>query len=317
MLTSHPVSANDWTGVARLQNHIASRGRMLIPSMRPDNAELAKGVFSYAFWMVPSYNTLVRRWRVSAQCDGELIASFNGGADVSDAEPGLVDVPRGISFDEVLGSQSSTEFGAVVELDSDGDTFRVDSIDCVEIPRAFIADDASELGVDLAPFRSSQPIRADLFGNVYAGAANADAGKRVHFQWAVPYAIGGSTTTLHAATTSSPVFADMMDVAKTCVSRKLYNDGTKVTNCNARVFAWVSSGGSGEVRVTTYDGSSSTITITDTSPTWSSAVTDVQVLSEYADETDGIGDNVTDSHVQVEFRATAGTLYVASAAVYE
>lgn len=320
---SRPVGGSEWTAAARLQNHVASRGRVLVPTMRPEPVTLTKTVYEYAFWMVPTYNALVRRWRVSATCDGPLELSVNGGTSVRDPELGsaasrnTARLPaRALRFDEVLVSQTATESGAILELDCDGDTLVVDSIECFELPRAFIDADSNELGVELAPFRSSQPIRADVFANLYAGAMNADVGRRVFFQWAVPYSAAGSATTDFAASTTSATFGDLFAVAKLCLARKLYNDGAAYTFCNGRVFAWVSPGGGGEVRFTTAAGTSAVVAISNTSPEWSDAVTDVRVLHEDIGADDGVPGAGIDE-VQVELRATSGTLYIASAIAYE
>lgn len=285
--------------------------------MRPDHITLTKTSYGYAFWLTPTYNALVRRWRVSATCDGPLSLSVNGSSTVSNPELGSIaslgrlDFPRSLSFDEVLASQTATESGATVELDSNGDSLVVDSIECFELPRASIAADSSERGVNPAPFRSSQPIRADAFTNLYAGAMDADVGRRVLFQWAVPYDVGGATSTAYAASTTSATFSDLFDVAKPCLARKLYNDGD-YTACVARVFAWVSPGGSGQFLVNSDDGTSSEVTITNTSPAWSNELIDVRILHEDLTTDDGIPAGGFDD-VQFQIRATSGTLYVASA----
>ena len=289
--------------------------------MRPDHAAITtKTAHLYAVRLVPSYQALVRRWRLAARCDGELSVAFNGGAAVVDPTPGLFadldryEAPRGIVFDETLGSQSDAESAGTVSVTTTGNTLSVDSIECFELPRASIAADANELGVDLAPFRSGQPIRADVFEHIYSGAMDFDAGKRVLFQWAVPYNIAGVTSTTYAASRTSSTFADALDVAKPCLARKKFNDG-KYHLCKARVFCWVSGGGSGQVRVSSYVGNSSAVTITNTSPGWSGLLSQ-EILCEDLTTDDGIPADGWDN-VQIQFRATAGTIYVASAAVYE
>ena len=315
ILASQPVSGSDWTAIARLQNHLASRGRVLVPAMRPDHTTLTKVSYTYAFWLVPTYNALVRRWRVAALGDGSLSVSANGGTAVVDPEPGIGGdrYPRAIIVDEVLGSQTATESAGTLELDSDGDTMVVESIECFELPRAFIEADANERGVNPTPFRSSQPIRAAAFTNIYAGANDPNVGRRVLFQWAVPYALSGSTSTTFAASRTSSTFTNMFGVAKPCLARKVYNTG-KYRTCSFRVFAWVSGGGSGQVRVSSYIGNSAALTITSTTPAWSSAGV-VEILSEDLTEDDGIPADGWDN-VQIQTRAISGAIYVASALVY-
>jgi hypothetical protein len=315
------VSASDWASTARLQNHIASRGRVLVPAFRPDHVAVAsKTAYTYALRVVPSYQALVRRWRVAVQCATQVDVSINGGTAAVDPSPGdfadigAASLPRGITIDEVLGSQTSAESAATVTITGDS-VPTVDSIECFELPRAFIASDANELGVELPPLRSSLPIQAAAFTNLYAGAMNADAGRRVLFQWAVPYEVAASTSTTYAASTASATFGDVFSVAKPCIVRKKFNDGNDYTACNARVFAWVSGGGSGQFRVITGEGDSSVVTITNTSPAWSSEVTDALVLHEDLTAADGLPGGYDD--VQFEFRATSGTLYVASVILNE
>lgn len=290
--------------------------------MRPDHAAITtKTAHLYAFRIVPSYQALVRRWRVAARCNGSLSVSINGGTAVEDPTPGEfadfdeLTLPRGITVEEVLGSQTASESAGTVSVTTDGTNLEIDSIECFEVPRAFIAADSNELGVELPALRSSLPIQAAAFTNLYAGAMNADAGRRVLFQWAVPYDVGGSPVTTYAASTASSTFGDVFDVAKPCLARKVYNDGNDYTACNARVFAWVSGGGSGEFRVITDEGDSSVVKITNTSPAWSSEVTDADVLCEDLTAADGLPGGYDD--VQFEFRATSGTLYIASAILNE
>lgn len=286
--------------------------------MRPDHAAITtKTAHLYAFRIVPSYQTLVRRWRIAARCNGSLSVAINGGTAVEDPTPGEfadfdgLTLPRGITVEEVLGSQTATESDGAVSVTTDGTNLELDSIECFELPRAFIAADSNEYGVELAPFRGSQPIRANAFENLYAGAMNEDVGRRVLFQWAVPYSVAGAPSTTYAASTSSATFSDVFGVAKPCLARKKFNDGD-YTQCTARIFAWVSGGGSGEFRVSSQDGTSSVVTITNTSPAWSSELTGVQILCEDLSTADGIpGDGWDD--VQIQFRATSGILYVASA----
>ena len=146
-------------------------------------------------------------------------------------------------------------------------------------------------------------------------AADFDAGKRVLFQWAVPYQQGVSTITTYAASTSSATFSNVFDVAKPCLARKKFNDG-KYTLCGARVFAWVSPGGIGEFRVSSNVGNSAAFTISTTSPAWSSELTGIEILCEDLGAADGIPADGWDD-VQIQFRATSGTLYVASAILSE
>jgi len=284
--------------------------------MRPDHGTLlAKNAYTYAFRIVPSYQALVRRWRVAVDCSTQVDVSINGATAVTDPRPGDESPARGIVIDEVLGSQTSSESAATVQITGDSAP-TVESIECVELPRAFIAADSNEFGVELSPFRGSQPIRADAFENIYAGAMNEDAGRRVLFQWAVPYMIGASTSTSFAASTTSGTFSDVFDVAKPCLARKKFNDGNDFTRCAARVFAWVSGGGVGEVRIASASGNSSTIAIGDTTPKWSAEIDNVRVLHEDLAEADGIPSGGFDD-VDVQFRATSGTIYIASALLVE
>lgn len=323
ILATQTVSGSEWTAGARLHNHLHGRGRVLVPAYRPGIATISKGDYTLAFWLVPTYAALERRWRVVMRSDGEVDYDIEGVTgtlseprDFSTLE--RWETPRAVEVEKELASQSSTEVGVDVVLGSSisGVSMDIDSIECHEFPRAFITEGGTENGVNLAQFRGSQPIKADAFQDMYAASQNDDLGKRVLFQWAVPYDESGATTTTYAKSTASSTFGDVFDVAIPCLARKKFNDGNAYTVCSARVFAWVSSGGAGEVRVSTADGNSSVVAISNTTPDWTSAITDVNVRHEDLTTSDGLPGGGYDD-VQFKFRATAGTLYVASAILYE
>ena len=330
ILATQPVSASEWASAVRLHNHLAGRGRVLVPAFKPAVAgKTSVGQYTYAIYLVPSYQTLVRQWRVSARVDGELKMDVNSGAiqstkydmfefpDIPSSEPA-----RSIQLEEVLSSQSASELEYDLQLTATvagthtSADFEVDSIECYEVPRVVIAETGTENGARLSPFRSTQPVTAAAFANMYAGSQDVDIGRRVHFHTALPYKKAGIVSTSYCTTITSTSFVDLFDVAKSCVARKIYNDGNAYTACTLRIHCWVDAG-TAEVRVTTAEGTSSTITISATAPEWSAVISDVNVACEDFTEDDGLPAAGYDD-VQVEVRKiTSGSFYISGTILYE
>ena len=327
ILASNAVSGSAWATNARVANHLLGRGRVLVPAYKPPGGQLTKGSYTYAFRMVPTYNALVRRWRVSTRSDGAVWMVVNG-TSVGPISPREFDgIPQyeltaPHVLEQEVSSQSDLEESATVTISSasvggSSGALHVDSIECIEIPRKVINEDANERGVRLTKFISGQPLRASAFANMLDVSQDPDIGKRVLLHWAVPYEVGGSTSTAHAASTSSSSWTDALPVEHFALARKLYNDGKVTTDCKARFFAWVSPGGTGYIRVLGTKDVSSAVTVTNTSPAWSSQLTDVPILAEGLATPDG--ESVSDGHdeIQVQIRAQTGTIYMATAVVFE
>ena len=326
IFASGAVSGSAWETNANLTNHLLGRGRVLIPSFKPPGGTLTKGSYTYAFRMVPTYNALVRRWRVSARCAGNVVVTVNGGTPLAAVSPGSFttleqyELPPGLVDEEELASQSTAEEAATLTINASATgsaDVDVDSIECIEIPRRVLVEDANERGVNIPALRTGQPLRADAFARMIDVAQDVDIGKRVLLHWAVPYLRNGSPTTSYAASTSSSTFSSALPVDHFALARKIYNDGSVVTNCKARFFAWVSPGGTGQIRVIGTKDVSSAVTISNTTAAWSSQLTDVPVLAEDFATSDG--ESASDGHdeLNVQIRATSGTIYLASAIVYE
>lgn len=327
ILATQTVSGSEWVSAARLHNHIAGRGRVLIPAYCPGIATLSKNDYTFTFWIVPTYAALKRQWRIVMRSDGEVDYDIDSGAETGTVPvPGDFssleswDLPDPIIVDETLASQSATEGAVDVNLGSTiaGVSMDIDSIECWEYPRAFIAEGGTENGVNLAQFRGSQPIKAEAFTEMYAGSQDTELGKRVHFQWAVPYLELGSATTTYAKSTTSATYVNAFSVDIPALARKIYNDGNAYTTIKARVFAWVSSGGDGDVRITTDDGASSSanITVAAASAAWTADLAP-KVTHDDLTEADGVPSVAGYDSINIEFRATTGTIYIASAIVYE
>jgi hypothetical protein len=327
ILASNAVSGSAWGTNARLTNHLLGRGRVLVPPFKPSTGgTLGDGSYTFAFRLVPTYNALARRWRVSARCGGDVVVTANG-VTLSPTAPGTFEsieqyeLPPPIIREELLSSQSNSESSATVTVSASavgdgGGSVDIDSIECIEIPRRVLAEDANERGVNLPSMRTGQPLRADAFANMLGVSQDADIGKRVLLHWAVPYLVGGVASNSYAASTSSSAFVSVFPVNHFALARKIYNDGADTTNCKARFFAWVSGGGSGQIRVSGTKGNSSAVTITNTTASWSSQITNAPVVAEDLAAPDGEGGAGHDA-LNVQIRATSGTIYLASAIVYE
>ncbi|MEM9067094.1 MAG: hypothetical protein AAGE52_01270 [Myxococcota bacterium] len=325
LLNGLPVSATDWRTIARLQNWLRSRGRQLVPTFRPDHSALPAGdTYTYAVLLRPSFPNFVRLWSATLRGTGGSFTEFGGGS-VSGTSPLFTEVgpgtaPAPTQKRQELGAQSNAEVQTTLDVTT-GATFpiEVDALSVWELPRAVLTPAiANELAAVEGPFTSEQPISRAAFDDIWDIANQSSPGNRVFAHWAVPYITSGGTTTQFAASTTSGTYADVFHADIPALARKLDFGATQQTAA-AKVFAWVSDGATqGEVRLAPTLGSAGTaITITNTSPAWSTELT-ASLDCEDLGTADGLQGGTFDG-VQVEFRRTAGagTLFVASAVAYE
>lgn len=331
-----PVSGTDWSRLAHEHNWLAGRGRQVLPAWKPDHGQLSGGgytivsigggsvdtpgftEYTYGVWMLPTYAAIERRWGVLVE--SALRSRFSAGS-VSDHEFsggafGRRDAPTPVEIREELASQSSTGAALDVTIGLADDSY-VHSIGCYELPRHSIEDNANERGCNPAQLVSGQPITYESVERLYAGQADNELGKRVLNVWAVPYEVGGSTSTAYAHTQTLSTWQDVHAAPIPALGRKDGRSDT-VRTVKARALAWeAGTSPDGELRLVSSSGGNGTaISVTGTTPTWTSEFT-ITVDAEDLTETTGMpGGSWDDVHVEAREVGT-GTLYVASIVIYE
>ena len=320
ILAGRAVSSRTWAAIAGLTNCVLGRGANVVPAYSPNVTLTAATEYELRYWIQPRYQALERRWQFGVR-GASAVSTVNvelpsGAAaqDITASTGRMHGAPQGLV--EALGSQSATAADVTIALTPADADIVLESIGCWEMPRAALVADASDLGSDLAKFQQGQPISADSLAQIVAALGdNAKIGGRYSLlQWAVPCTAGGSTTTAFAASTASATFQPLFDLPVPVLNRKIGN--ANVTQASATFLAWVTGGGAGEVRFTDLTtGSSTAAPISVTSPTWSNAVT-LDVDCEDLTAADGLQSAAFDT-IQVEYRATSGTIYLASASVWD
>ena len=321
VLAGNVVSAADWAAAGSLSNWLIGKGRTLVPMYHPGQGTLTWAgttggsgnnlyPFAFRYLLQPSYQAIERLWVFDYESEGPVAVSIAGGASTPYGADGIS------SFDEDLSTQSASEDDTVVGISTVED-LTIHSIGCWEYPRQFLEDNANELGTIVERLRRGQPITNQSVQRMRAVAAATTAGKRTHFHWAVPYAISGSTATTYVRSTTSTSFTTLFTDACHVLGRQT-GVGDTTRSVKAKVYAWVT-GGTAEVRMTSdvHGQTSNTVTISSTSPAWSSEITGQTVDAEDMSTDDGRRGGAWDG-VSIQYRkVTSGTVYVASATIYE
>jgi len=323
LLAGLPVSASEWGDLSAAQRWLLAKGRQIVPAFKPEDDQLVKGTsHTYGMRIVPSLHAIQRVWSVTMRGAAFASVTVEGSTRALPASPEFSAdyLSRHVTPSPVvinLGSQTLAESTTDLIIDSEEDGV-VDCISCVEIPRFYLDDGATELASPNAPFRSGQPITAAAFERLAATHQDDDYGRRVHLHWAVPYKVNAVTSTSYARSSASTTWVDVLDVDQPILGRSLYTGDTTRT-VTGRVLAWRSSSGVGQARLVSTSGGNGTAVALplSTTPTWSDPFT-VTVDAEDLTVADGRRGSAWDD-IQVEFRrqSGSGTIYVASAIVYE
>ena len=323
---SLPVSGSDWRETAALQNWTASRNRVLIPAFRPGVTLTSKNEFSFACRLDQSATALMRRWTVSGRGAAQLCIGLNFGAK------GCIEAPEFESLDFGEGARRRTFYETVtapgdafvnatlqVEVETDpvggaaGD-YVIDSIECHEVPRQTIT--TAEGGHEPGRFRSGQPINAATMTPIIEGSQMPRIGRRVLAHTMVPYAIDGTPSTNFVTSNTTATFQDIWPVNLPATARHIHETSAPSERVYASVFAWVSPGGAGEFHlVSDSEGPGAPVSVTNTTPAWLPPAA-ASVRFDDSSNALGLQSGAYDA-INVQARATSGTIYVASVLAYE
>ena len=322
MLATQPVSATDWGEMARQYNWLKSAPRVLVPSLYLSSSYGWSDLDDYkmALRLYPSGVHHTRRWTIRAIGTGSVEYTI-GSLDTVTA--GVEEAPSATRTPALAVTSITEELASLptalspVDVDfrftvGESDSWRLMDLSCWEVPQPYLTDSQ---GQSLSRIVSGQPMIASEVATLRSGATDDLLGHRVLGHWAVPYANGaGTTTTTFAASTTGSTFASAWSAAIPVVPRQLLSATT--TSVFADVFCWVSSGGSGEIRLSTTDsGAGGEEVITNTAPDWTTLLAEDVTVEDMSSATGLSGGSW--NLLDLEFRATVGTLYVASAVAYE
>lgn len=256
------------TGVARLTNWAMGRGMCNIPVYSPGNTIAAAANGSYFFRVAPRYQAIQRVWcftlRSTSTSVNSTVAikvpSSAGSTTATVIAGGDRDALGSFVVPEARASQSATEEIISCNLAVTGNACVVESISCWDMPRAELALDVNDDGVDLLTTSYRQPIYdgtcASIGGEADAVVAALATCRRVLMQWALP------ATTTEARSTSSTSYVSALGGGTSIVlARKLYRSSTTGT-LSAKIYARTADTSDiGDVRFTTTSGSSQVINI--------------------------------------------------------
>ena len=297
VFTSDPVRALTALEAGKLANWCLGLGSPLIPSYAPLVTVTATDELLFQFRVRPRFQALERLWqfRMLAAAPMEVSIEVPSGAT---AVTSSVSDTRETAFSfgviETLGSQSATEAEITCAI-TPGDTtsLTIESISCIEIPRAFLATGNADLGTELTRFVTGQPILANLDNALDAIADPTLVGRRASLsQWSVPATVGGATSTAHAKASAGTGSYETIYDGLPVLTRK---DGPSATTglVTCKMLAWVS-GGTADLRLSSsVHGASTAVSINNTSPAWSGAIT-LDVDCEDLAEADGLQGGVFD-----------------------
>lgn len=307
IVAGKPVASTDWQRAAAVQNWIAGRGRQVIPTFKPEHSGNKNTTFRYAIRILPSYSSI------------DLIAMV-ATKNVASTLPGIVDAPSPILLSaSPRAAYSSAAIDINLDVTAPVTDITVESIAIYEVPRAYIEQTASAGGIDVTALAASQPITAASVEPLADALADDTFGSRVLAFHAVPYSDGSSTITTYATASTSATYAAVVGGNGVPVLARKKRVGDTTRTVKARCYGWVTSGTTGQFRVTSsVNGASGVVSFTNTTPAWSGEITDLVVDCEDLSTTTGL-QSATWDELTVESRrsAGAGTVYVSSWIVYE
>lgn len=322
VVTAAPVRGpTTWVDFAKACNWTLGRGSMLVPVHSPLVTLTNGSEHIFAYRTRPRYQAIERKLllRLRGSTATTAAVEFQSGATArtirvaTDREGASTEI-----FTESLGSQSETEGEVNWAITPNAANVIVEGVGIWEVARSKLEIAVSnDRGTDPTRLAAGQPItRVSLEGGFNTVSGATTIGRRVGMlQWAVPYSVGGATSTAFAKAVTSTSYVGVFASGVPMLGRMLNRSAT-TGSVRLKVLAWVT-GGTADVRFnSSVHGASSAVSITATTPTWSSAL-DFSIDCEDPTELDGLRANVFDM-VQIEARKNVnGTLYISSVSVWE
>ncbi len=323
VLTAAPVRGpTTWVDFAKTANFTLGRGTFPVPIFSPLVTLTNGSEHIFACRTRPRYQAIERKLllRLRGTTPTTAAVEFPSGAAArsigvaTDRENARTEI-----FTQALGSQSDAEGEINFAITPNAAGVLVEAVGVWEVARSTLEIGAgNDRGTDPTRLASGQPLmRESLEGGFNSMASTSAIGRRASIhQWAVPYNVGGATSTAFARSIGSP-FGTYQSLGSgvPMLARKLTYAATTGT-VRWKFLAWVT-GGTGDIRVvSSVHGASSAVSITSASPAWSNAI-DFAIDCEDPTVADGRRANAWDM-VQVEARKNvSGTLFIAAISAWE
>lgn len=330
ILSGRAVRGPSWEDIVLNTHFSLGRGSQLVPAGSPISASLDAAVeYVWSFRARPRYQTYRRLWIINARCDTAdgsdslTVDTPTGSGTETYSIQGSARLSRPILHFETPASQSDAETTLTIAMTSAADSWWLDSVQCVELPRTSLSVSGllSDLGYDVEKTHPGAPIYADSSGTdngtyrlATALDAMADIGRRVgHFMWAVPTSRAGVSIDTFAKSTAAAAPGDDVFLVRPSL---LARPGSVLTfRAMARVSAAATTG---EIKVTMDSGDTSTASVSSTSWTVVNGNSTLVVDEEDQTEADGKPSGADDDAlVQIYRTAGAGDVLVAGIYIHE
>ncbi len=333
------VRAFGWRDVAALNNWTLGTGAQLIPNYCPNITLNKTTEYTFQWRTRPRIQAFDRLWSIGIEVTSGN-ASSTATIEIPDAATAVTRIIHRFSatrrarvpfqVQHALSSQSASEEVLSMSIKCDQIDSAIRWIGCRELPRLTLETDTTDYGTDLSRLSPGQPILNSQLTRVFA--SNADStliGRRASLlQWGVPSHTGGlsgTVTTAFAASTTSSTFQNLFHLGTPVLARRGYWASPLPTKgtVTGKILTWVTVGGAGEVKFTTDQSGADTTPTSVTgasyeAPKWTDAHS-INIHNEDLDSADGrqtAASPVWDL-LQVKYRATSGTIYVAAVSVWE
>lgn len=324
-----PVRGRLWQDLADLYQWLRGSGAHLIPEHRVGVSLTGGAARTLRYRVEPSGRAIQRLWMVRLRSTWKLgdrpargTVAFPGGGTVS-VSPFPYSVPMNTSFETVyfveqLGAKSlaEQELAVTVTHESSSADLVIEGVACLELPRAVLSADATDLGVSVESVRTGEPIYEDAarYRGVTAlvrnlGEASTELRRSLH-----QHAFRTVTTTAAAPVTlyqvPIPILARRREVGVTtapvrCAIYARVTDGSTVVDA---AFASARAGDSGTITVSGPSGH--------TSLAWRGPV-DVDVECEDLTTADGRPGGTESIQLTLTRTAGSGSIVIESVSIWE
>jgi hypothetical protein len=343
-----PVRGQDWSGVAQLVNHTLGKSYAPVPFCTPMVTLTSGTGYRMSFRTFQNYGCLDLYWpvwlsgastSVGGSCTVKIPATGTAKTIAAQAYPGQATEPPIYRY---RPSQAHGEVEYTVGFTSLSNNLILRGIGAYTIPRTRLRTDSTlttpgDGGIETLDYRTGQPMYAEATGSygrhrlALATGTRARIGQRTgQFMWSVPHRreSGTEITTFAKAITATSFggagsSSDIFGIGIPCHGRDAGPGVTYTDTMACRVLAKVSSGATGQVKLTGL-GDTATITgITATTWTWypstAGAPATVAIAADSISEDDGIsaGFGWDGTEVTFEAKTTAGTIYIAAVNCWE
>jgi len=326
VVSGRSVRSRTWLTAAELANWCLGQGDVLVPAYDPDQVIAAGATKTFQYRVSPNGRAVRRVWRIYIIGDTVGTATISAGAMASRT----VDVPASpstavpIEYLEDLTAKSSAlqTLTLTIVSGAGGGGARISGISCHESPRAVLALDTIDRGVEMTSAWAREPIDArenNSLGGIFdAEDAMSGTGNLLRRTAYLGYARPDNITDCWSDSIGS--FVPML-IQGHILTRKIMATDT-ARGVTFRFLCRASNATTdGEIRITNNTTAASvTLTVTDPGTTFAWFSTGLSFACEDLTVASGLpGGTFASSTFTIEFRRTgaAGIFYVASACAEE